>query len=169
MSDEDQRDLPPSRSAKKRAAKEVEALARSLAELPERDFARLTIPPALEEEVARTRATKGHGSRKRQTKYLAGLLRQLDEEREALRAELEGLRHDQRAATGAFHRIEALRDRLCDPEQLAATLDELRPHLRPVEVASIARLAHSVHHSGDRRAAREIFRRLREGLVDDEE
>jgi ribosome-associated protein len=166
MSDNEHDDLPPSRTAKRRAAKEIEALAHEVTDLPEAEFARLTVPPALVEEVVRARATKGHGSRKRQTKFLAGVLRRHDEERAALRVELDALQRDHRYDTRAFHEIEALRDRLCDPEQLMATLDELRPLLPAAEVAGLARLARSAHDSNDRRAAREIFKRLRAGLAD---
>ena len=72
------------RSAKKRAAKEVEALAVRLVELRPSEVGKLPLSAQLAAELRLARSTEGHSSRKRQIKHLAGLLRSADEERAAL-------------------------------------------------------------------------------------
>lgn len=67
----------PSRSEKKRQAKDIEELSRELVELPPADLAKLPCEEFLRQEIAACRAMQG-GARKRQIKYIARELRQLD-------------------------------------------------------------------------------------------
>lgn len=151
----------PSRSAKKRTAKEVETVAAQLAELSDAAWAKLPAPLELREEIELARKTQGHSSRKRQLKHLAGVLRRHEEETEAIRAYLDGLNQVHLQDQRDFHVLEGLRDRICDLEQSAAALDEAAATLPGLDRAALARLARSVHTNGDRKAFREIFRRLK--------
>lgn len=162
--DVEEKDRPGrGRSARKRAAHEVEAVAHELADLPEARWLKLPVSAELREEIQRARETGGHGARKRQIKHLAGELRRREEELEPLRAFLDGVHQTQLSENKAFHDLEALRDRLCDPQQFEAALPEVVSAFPDVDPAAIARLARAVQAGGDRRAFREIFRRLREG------
>jgi len=149
------------RSAKKREAKSVELLAQKLADLPETELARLPGDPSLAKEIELTRKTVGHSSRKRQIKHLAGLLRRDDEIRVAIETALDQQAVSHRQETMAFHDLEELRDRLCVNTSFEAALHEVRTRYPLIDDGKIARLAGSVHEHGDKRAAREIFRRLR--------
>lgn len=155
----------PSRSAKKRAAQEVEELARELAEMAEAEWRKLPASPGLRDEIRQARETRGHGARKRQIKHLAGVLRRDEEETAALRNFLDGNHASQLAEKKAFHALEELRDRLCDPALCEAALREVGRNCPGVDPAEIARLARTAQESDDRRAYREIFRRLREGCL----
>lgn len=150
------------RSAKKRAAKAVEELAQRLADLPEVELALLPLDPELAREIALVRSTSGHSSRRRQVKYLAGLLRSDDQQRETIAATLAARAVSQRQEVLAFHHLEGLRDRLCSRASFEAALAEVRSAFPGIDDDKIARLAGSVHEHGDKRAAREIFRRLRQ-------
>ena len=152
----------PSRSAMKRAAKAVEELARQMVDMPEADWKKLPASPALRREIELARVTKGHGSRKRQTKHLAALLRQMEEETEELQAFLSGLDQVHLREQRDFHELEDLRDRICNPDLSGAALDEAASAIPGLDREAISRLARSVHANGDRRAFRDIFRRLRE-------
>jgi ribosome-associated protein len=152
----------PSRSAMKRAAKAVEELARQMVDMPEAEWKKLPASPALRREIELARVTKGHGSRKRQTKHLAALLRQMEEETEELQAFLSGLDQVHLREQRDFHELEDLRDRICNPDLSEAALDEAASAMPGLDRGAISRLAGSVHAHGDRRAFREIFRRLRE-------
>jgi ribosome-associated protein len=151
----------PSRSAQKRDAKAVEQLAQRLAELSDAELARLPKNPELTKEIELARNTRGHGSRKRQIKHLAGLLRGNDDQREAIETALDGHAVSQRQETMAFHHLEELRDRLCTAATFEAALAEVRSTYPHVEAGKLTRLAGSVHDHNDKRAAREIFRCLR--------
>ncbi|MBU0961488.1 MAG: DUF615 domain-containing protein [Proteobacteria bacterium] len=64
-----------SKSEQKRIYKQVEELARELADLSDKDLKKFPGGPVIHEEIIATRGLKG-GSRKRQIKYLAKVLRQ---------------------------------------------------------------------------------------------
>ena len=149
------------RSAKKRAAKAVEQLAQRLTDLPEAALACLPREPELTREIELARNTSGHSSRKRQIKHLAGFLRHHDELREAIEAALEGQTASRRQEALAFHHLEALRDRLCTPGDFDAAFADIRCRYPLIDDRKLARLASSVHEHGDKKAAREIFRLLR--------
>ena len=63
------------RSAKKREAKAIEKLAERLVSFPENELSELPLDDALMADLVKARQTRGHGSRKRETKHFAGLLR----------------------------------------------------------------------------------------------
>lgn len=67
----------PSRTEKKRQAKDIEELGRELVELPPADLAKLPCDEFLRQEIVACRDMQG-GARKRQIKYIARELRQLD-------------------------------------------------------------------------------------------
>jgi ribosome-associated protein len=149
-----------SRTARKRAAHAVEDLARKLVEMPDSEWRKLPIEDELRAEIALARNTRGHSSRDRQTRHLAALLREREEVAEKVRDFLDasGAQHQQQ--TESFHELEVLRDRLCAPDTFAKALEEANA-LPGIDCEALAGLARSVHTSGDKRAAREIFRRLR--------
>ncbi len=64
-----------SRSEKKRIYKQVEELAREVADLSDKDLKKFPGGPVIHEEILATRGLKG-GSKNRQIKYLAKVLRQ---------------------------------------------------------------------------------------------
>jgi ribosome-associated protein len=66
-----------SRSEKKRQAKDVEKLSHELAELPPADLAKLPCDDFLRREIGASHNLKG-GAKKRQIKYVARELRQLE-------------------------------------------------------------------------------------------
>lgn len=162
MTDQEEQEWSgPSRSAKKRSAKEVETVAVQLIELSASDWAKLPAPAELRQEIQLARQTQGHSSRKRQMKHLAGVLRRHDEETEAIRAYLDGVNQVQLQDKRDFHFLEELRDRICNIEQSGTALDEAAAAFPSLDRAALARLARSVHSNGDRKAFREIFRRLK--------
>jgi len=149
------------RSAAKRAAQAIDELAKALVELPEPQCAKLPLEGDLRRELQQARATKGHSSRKRQLKHFAALLRRDEEAISAVQAFVDGCNETHQQQTEAFHQLEQLRDRLCDVKSCAAALDEVRRLYPQIDVDRLAGLARSVHAGGDKKAYREIFRRLR--------
>ena len=162
MNEEIENELPLSRTKKKQLAKEVEQLAVQLANMPDKAFAQLKMSEELAEEAEEARATKGRGSHKRQIKYLAGMLRKQDEELESLMTQLQGLDQVARSEKKEFHQLEKLRDRLCDQKTFDAAFNEMLELYPRIDRKTISRLARSVHQYDDRRAYREIFKRLRD-------
>lgn len=154
------------RSARKRAAKAVEELAQRLVELPDADLAKLPLSHRLAEELHTARNTRGHGSRKRQIKYLAGLLRRDEQQQQQLSAALTEVEEVHGNDVRLFHHLEDLRDRLCDQATFAAALEETGARYPRTDIQRLAGLARSVHDGGDKKAFREIFRQLRQAEED---
>ena len=155
-------DLPLSRTKKKQQAKEIEQLAQQLTEMPENQFKQLALSAELGEEVELARATRGRGSHKRQVKHLAGLLRKQDEELLRLQEQLQQLDQVGRSEKRDFHQLEKLRDRLCDEGSFDEAFSDMLELYPQIDRKAISRLAKSVHQHADKRAFREIFKRLRD-------
>ena len=162
MQELEQDDLPLSRTKKKQQAKEIEQLASQLADMPENQFRQLQLADGLAEEVALARATKGRGSHKRQIKHLAGVLRKQEDELLRLQEQLSDLDQVARSEKRAFHDLEKLRDRLCDKNRFDDAFVEMLELYPQIDRKVIARLSRSVHQYDDKRAFREIFKRLRD-------
>jgi ribosome-associated protein len=162
-------DEPPTegrgRSAKKRAAEAVEELAKRLVALPEAACRKLPLSADLRKELQVARDTEAMGARKRQVKHFAGEMRRREEEIEAIQTFLDGADQVNLQARREFHHLEELRDRLCEPATFAEALDEAMQACPSLDRETLSGLARSVHSSADKRAAREIFRRLRDGAV----
>lgn len=166
MSHWEEDDLPLSRTKKKQQAKQVEALAEQLATLGDNQFAQLELPDAVSHEIQLARATKGHGSKRRQVKHLAGVLRKEEEVLSAILEQMDGLDQVARAEKRQFHQLESLRERLCQQATFDTAFNEMLELFPDIDRKVIARLARSVHQHEDKRAYREIFKRLRESMQD---
>lgn len=159
--DEEIRSEGRGRTAKKREAKAVEELAQRLTEITDSALSKLPKSPELTKEIELARNTRGHSSRKRQIKHLAGVLRSNEEQREEILTALDGQSVSQRQENLVFHHLEELRDRLCATDTFEAALTEVRTTYPHIDDSKLARLAGSFHEYNDKKAAREIFRRLR--------
>ena len=158
-------DEQPSRSARRREALDVLALAKQLVELPPSRIAKLELPDEVSAEIANVRKITSHIARKRQLSYLAKLMRRQDEAAFApARASLANDREAGAREAAATHHLEALRERLLGEgdaalsELVAAHPDLDRQHLRAlIRQARIERESNKPLH-----AYRELFRMLRE-------
>jgi len=149
------------RSEKKRAAQAVDALAVRMVESKEALDKRLPLPDELREGLQHARSITTRGARKRQIKYLAGLLRRDEESVAVIRAALDDDHRQSRAERDLFQHIEELRDALCDPDRFAEAIENAADELPDLDRQIFTGLARSVHKTADKRASREIFRRLR--------
>jgi ribosome-associated protein len=154
----------PRRSDRKRADKPVQDLARRLAELTETACQGLHTPDDLKEEILAAIRVKAHGARNRQIKRLASVLRSREQDSELLRGALSGQAAIHLDGVQSHKDLESLRERICDPDQAEAAVEEaLRrfPSLDRDKLCGLSRAARSSRGIGDRRAYREIFRHLR--------
>lgn len=155
----------PSRSQRRRDATAIFKLAESLVTLTDAQLERVPLEDNLLVEVRRTRAIRQPIARKRETQYLAKLMRRLEtEEIDAIRLVLEIDRKQSYRETAQLHQLEALRDRLIAEGD--AALDEVlvehpgadRQHLR-----NLIRQANvEATKQKPPKASRELFRTLRD-------
>jgi len=162
MHDYEDDDLPLSKTKKKQQAKEVEEIAVRLVELSGQQFTQLDLPADIVREVEQARSTRGHNSLRRQLKYLAGVLRKDEDILDRLMEQLGSLDQVARGEKKQFHLLEDLRDRLCNRETFDAAFAEMLELAPGIDRNTMARLARSVQQHADRRAFREIFKRLRD-------
>lgn len=155
----------PSRSQLRRDAVAIFKLAETLASLTDAQLNRIPLDASLIGEVRRVRAIHQPIARKRETQYLAKLMRRLETgEIDAVRTVLDISKQQSHRETAALHQIENLRDRLIAEGDSA--LDEViaqnpsadRQHLR-----NLIRQANTeAKKQKPPRASRELFRILRE-------
>jgi ribosome-associated protein len=164
MEDIQKDDLSLSKTKKKKQAKEIDVLAENLVALGDRQFAQLELSDLVLSEVELARSTKGRGSYKRQLKHLSAILRKLDDELEQIKTQLTDLDQVNRTDKKQFHTVEKLRDRLCQQDSFEVAFTEMLELAPSIDRNVISRLARSVHQHEDKRAYREIFKRLRDAL-----
>ncbi len=165
MDEGTEENLPLSRTKKKQQAKQVEQVAEQLVTLTDNQFSQLSLPEEVLQEAEEARSTKGRSSQRRQLKYLAGLLRKMPDVLNSLLQQLQDLDQVGRSDKKQFHQLEKLRDRLCSADTFSSAFDEMIELVPEVDRKAISRLARSVQQHDDRRAYREIFRRLRDELA----
>lgn len=110
LEQEDEAPEQPSKSQLKREAQSFRDLGAELAELSREQLERMHLPEALREALLAALAIDAHGARKRQIKYIGGLLSRMDTA--PVREALEKLQSKGQRATQELHRIEQWRERL---------------------------------------------------------
>jgi len=158
-------DEAPSKSARKRAAHDLQRLGVELAELKEAELAGLPLADDLKTALSDYRALSSHGARLRQRQYIGKLMRRADAP--AIRAALDARTQEHDADTRRFHRIEAWRDRLL--REGAPALSALLASHPSLDRAELEPLIDSARREAQLRepprAARALFALLRERLA----
>lgn len=167
--DDPDHDYGPTRTQQRRDALAVLSLASQLAELPPSKLARANLPDDVLREIDNLRRITSHIARKRQLGFLAKLMRRHDDEAfDGARALLGENREQQRKETAAMHRLEALRERLLDSDDVLQELIDQHPGIDRQHLRSLIRQARIERDANKPpRAYREIFQLLKT-LADDQ-
>jgi ribosome-associated protein len=151
----------PSKTQRKKAVHELQALGEELVELREDRLASLDLPERLREAVMEARRITSHEARRRQLQYIGKIMRAVDPG--PIRAALDGWRGQATRLTAEHKRAEAWRDRLLEDDAALAELAAEYP------AAAVARLAPLVRSALRERAAgqpprsyRALFQALRD-------
>ncbi|HVK51663.1 MAG TPA: ribosome biogenesis factor YjgA [Pseudoxanthomonas sp.] len=159
----------PSRSQQREDALEVRSLAEQLVALSAAKLAKLPIPEDLLPHIVETQRITSHIAHKRQLQYLAKQMRrESDETLEAIRDAMSIGGDASRRETALLHRAEHWRDRLLGEGDAALTaLLEEYPQAERQKLRQLVRNAADEHAKNKPpHAYRELFRELRELLVD---
>jgi ribosome-associated protein len=155
----------PSRSARRREALDVLALARQLAELPAVRLARLALPDGVREAIADVQRTPSHIAHKRELAHLAKVMRTHPPEAfAAARAVLANARGVAARDAAALQHVEAWRERLLGDAGETALTEVIATHpaLERQTLRNLIRQARRERAAGHPpRAQRELFRYLR--------
>jgi ribosome-associated protein len=160
---EDERPSEPSKSQRKRDMHALQALGVELAKLRRDQLQHIELPQELLEAIEFAHRVTSHEARRRHMQYLGKLMRQVDAD--AVRAAMDRVTGDSRAAVARMHLAERWRDRLIADdaalteyvaEHPSADVQWLRSAIRA------ARREAATQHAP--RHARELYRWLHEHL-----
>src|SRR5512134_1521304 len=161
---EDDADLPPSKSQRKRDMHALQALGAELVKLRRDQLQRIELPDELREAVEFAHRVTSHEGRRRHMQYLGKLMRQVDAD--AIRAAIGRATGESRAAVALMHLAERWRDRLlADDEALTGFMSE-RPGADVQWLRSTIRAARREHAAGQPpKHARALYRWLHDELA----
>jgi len=153
----------PSKSQRKRDMHALQKLGEQLVELNRDQFVRLNLPDELREAIEFAHRVKGHEARRRHMQYLGKLMRQVDAD--AIRAALDLVAGESRAAVSLMHRAETWRDRLLDDDDALTTWVAEYPEADVQWLRAAIRSARRERElQQPPKHARELYRRLHERL-----
>ncbi len=159
---ETERGERPNKTRLKREIAARAALIEKMTALSDAELRRLGLPEQALGEIARVRAIRPSGARKRQLKFCLKQLRDVD--LAPVEAYLDDRRARQLAVNQAFHRLEQWRDRLIEEgDGVIGELRETWPQLDRQHLRQLARDARREReHGKPAGAGRRLFRHLRE-------
>jgi ribosome-associated protein len=158
---------PPSKSARKRAALDLQALGEALVGLPPAELDALGLPEALHDAIVAARDLTSRGALARHRQLIGKLMRKVDAK--PIRAAFARRGDADRARLNAERRLTRWRDRLLADESGAwAELASTQPQALIEELRALARHARAERDAARPPAAsRRLLRRLRELAVAD--
>jgi ribosome-associated protein len=152
--------LPLSKTRRKQAMEELQALGEELVSLSADRVRRIDIPEDLRDAVAAAQRMPRHDeAKRRQMQYIGKLMRGVDVE--PIRAALALVRGESASETAKLHRLERLRSELLADEKVLEQIAAQHPavdlqHLRSLRRAALKENAQSI------RSFRAIFQLLKE-------
>lgn len=162
LEDNEETELPPSKSQIKRECHQLLDLGDEILKLKSDELNSLELPADLREAVLTALKIKSRSGLKRQRQYIGKLLRSCDSE--AIEAQLKKIQHRHDTNTAQFKRLENWRDKLIDNDK--QVLDEVIarfPDIDRQHINQLIRLANQEkQHEKPPAASRKLFKYLRE-------
>ncbi|HEY4139534.1 MAG TPA: ribosome biogenesis factor YjgA [Casimicrobiaceae bacterium] len=155
----------PSKTERKRAMHDLQALGERLVELDPGRLAELALPERLVDAIAQARGITQHEGRRRQLQFIGKLMRDVDPE--PLKAALARSQRGSNAARARFAQVEQWRDRmLAEPDALARFLDAYPDADRAVFTALVHDASAERSRASPPHKSRALFRAITK-VVDD--
>lgn len=129
----------PSKTQRKQAMQELQALGEALADLSKERLARLDLPDTLRIALREVQGMDRNEARRRQMQYIGRLMR--DVEPEPIRTALADVRGESAAELARMHRLEDWRERLLTDEQ--QTLGEIAENYPQADLQHLRALRRS--------------------------
>ena len=148
-----------SKTQKKQEARIVEKLAQELLTLPPSLIDEAPCDTNILNEIKTARDMKQFGARRRQTKYLAKLLRGTDPE--PLLDFMEKVKKSRLKQNKIFHKLERLRDRIIHEEEEEEALQEAKKNFPSLNDELVKEYARKYRLTRNEKFSREIFRQLK--------
>ena len=133
-------DLPPSKTRRKAAMEELQALGEALVALPSDRLKKIDLPDDLREAVATAqRMTRHDEAKRRQLQYIGRLMRAIDVA--PVREALADARGESASETARLHRLERLRNALLADEKMLQEIADSYPGIDLQHLRSLRRAA----------------------------
>lgn len=151
---------PISKTQRKQAVHELQALGEELVELNENQLATVDLPESLLDAVMHARTITRHEARRRQMQYIGKLMRRVDPA--PIRAALDAFQAPLRSQAAIHKRIDAWRERLLGEP---ASISELLAEYPQADIRKIGTLIDGVEREREAgkppRSYRELYQALR--------
>ena len=154
--------VPLSKTQRKQAMEELQALGEELVALPSDRIKKIDIPEDLRDAVSEAqRMTRHNEARRRQMQYIGKLMRNV--EVDPIRAALALVRGESASETAKLHRLERLRTELLSDEKVMHEIATLYPSIDLQHLRSLRRSAlKEQEQNKPPRSYRAIFQILKE-------
>ncbi len=154
----------PSKTRKKQAMHELQALGAALVALPDSSLASISLPDSLAQAITEMRRVTSREGKRRQLQYIGRLMRDLDPE--PIRAEIDRIEGRSAAEAARHRRLEQLRSRLLEDDEALTEFAHEHPAADLQALRALIRSARREQLEGrPPRAFRELFRLLREAAA----
>jgi ribosome-associated protein len=151
----------PSKTQRKRAMHELQALGERLVELNSGQLAEVGLPENLHDAIEQARRITRHEARRRHLQYIGRLMRSVDPE--PIREKLKIWDGISAGHTARLHRVERWRERLIEDDGALGALADAHPGIDTQRLRALVRNTREERNAGQPpRAYRELFRALRE-------
>lgn len=165
----DNTELPPSKSQLKREMHDLQALGVKLVELPQGQLKKVPLPTQLSDAIALAQKITSRSAHKRQLQYIGRIMRDIDVE--PIIQQLEKFNQQSAKSNKRFHDLEKWRERLINEGDDAVT--ELMQKYPTLDVQQLRQLIRNAQkeklNNATPRAARALFQLLRENTEDESE
>jgi ribosome-associated protein len=155
---------PASKTQRKKQMHALQALGAELVQLRRDQLQRIELPDELREAIEFAHRVTSHEGRRRHLQYVGRLMRQVDAD--GIRAAIDDVTGDSRAAVARMHLAEQWRDRLLDDDAALTEFIETHPAADVQWLRATIRAARRDLAAGHApRHARELYRRVHELLA----
>ena len=160
-------DLEVSKSQRKRDMHALQALGKTLVELPQEQLARLELPDPLREAVLDARRISARGASRRQLQYVGRLMRDVDADH--IREQLEVVQAGAVKNVAILHRAERWRERLLSDAEEMSEFVSAFPGADTQRLRTLLRNAtREIAESKPPRSFRQLLRDIRETMLNHE-
>ena len=155
-------DLLPSKSQVKRECDALQKLGEELLELKQSELDSMNLPDELDEALRTARKIQSRGGLKRQRQYIGKIMRQIDNE--AIKKQVEQIRHKHDTNTVQFRKTEQWRDRLLADDKIALSeIIEAHPDIDRQHINQLIRQAkREQQQEKPPTSSRKLFKYLRD-------
>jgi len=161
VADEDEEELPPSKTKIKKQMHELRDLGAELTELGKDQLAQLDLPETLRDAIREMKNINKFGAQRRQMQYIGKLMREVDTA--PILAKLDAWKGTSQQHVAYMHQLERWRDRLLESDGALTELLAAHPQADAQHLRTLIRNAKKeIAANKPPRNFREIFQVLRE-------